>query len=209
MARVLTPRATAAAPIASLARPSYQAEPKYTRAAPIYQTSRLEWRPYTVRSGDTMQLIAEKRQVPLETLLKMNHDVSPDALVEGQRLQIPVGKLSPRDQEILAGIGPWTYRTYPVREGEKLEAIISKRNIKRQEVQDLNEGVDLDLLEAGQLIKLPANRYTVREQEMMSSFAPHEFFSKATHMHTGTAIASAALVLSAIAVWRTTKKDDY
>lgn len=27
-------------------------------------------------------------------------------------------------------------------------------------------------------------RYTVREQEMMSSFAPQEFFSKATHMHT-------------------------
>ena len=73
----------------------------------------------------------------------------------------------------------------------------------------------------------------------MSTFAPQEFFSQATHMHTvrktstdlshcllfvhcmvgvinilecmlqGTVIASLALVLSAIAVWRTTKKDDY
>lgn len=58
-------------------------------------------RPYTVRTGDTMRSIAEKRKVPLETLLKMNHDVSPDALVEGQRLQLPVGELSARDQEIL------------------------------------------------------------------------------------------------------------
>ena len=48
-----------------------------------------------------MHSIAEKRKVPLETLLKLNHDVSPDALVEGQRLQLPVGELSARDQEIL------------------------------------------------------------------------------------------------------------
>ncbi len=50
-----------------------------------------------------MRSIAEKRKVPLETLLKMNHDVSPDALTEGQRLQLPVGELSARDQEILVG----------------------------------------------------------------------------------------------------------
>ncbi len=61
----------------------------------------LQSRPYTVRTGDTMRSIAEKRKVPLETLLKMNHDVSPDALTEGQRLQLPVGELSVRDQEIL------------------------------------------------------------------------------------------------------------
>lgn len=62
-----------------------------------------------------MQLIAEKRKVPLETLLKMNHDVSPDALVEGQRLQIPVGELSSRDQEILVGPPLQVPHSQPVR----------------------------------------------------------------------------------------------
>mmetsp|Transcript_9088 Transcript_9088/g.27276 ORF Transcript_9088/g.27276 Transcript_9088/m.27276 type:complete len:127 (+) Transcript_9088:64-444(+) len=101
------------------AQPSIAAM-RMRRAMPVHELS-LQSRPYTVRTGDTMRSIAEKRKVPLETLLKMNHDVSPDALVEGQRLQLPVGELSARDQEILQGIGPWTYRTYPVRDGEKLE----------------------------------------------------------------------------------------
>lgn len=39
-----------------------------------------------------------------------------------------------------------------------LQAIISKRNIELSEVQDLNSGVDLNHLTAGQLLKLPANR---------------------------------------------------
>lgn len=38
------------------------------------------------------------------------------------------------------------------------QAIISKRNIQRHEVEELNPGVDLDRLSAGQLLKLPANR---------------------------------------------------
>lgn len=45
---------------------------------------------------------------------------SPDALTEGQTLLLPSGRLSARDKEILEGIGPWTYRTYPVRAGETL-----------------------------------------------------------------------------------------
>lgn len=40
--------------------------------------------------------------------------------MEGQTLLLPAGKLSARDKEILAGIGPWTYRTYPVRAGENI-----------------------------------------------------------------------------------------
>ena len=41
--------------------------------------------------------------------------------MEGQTLVLPAHKLSARDKEILAGIGPWSYRTYPVRAGETLE----------------------------------------------------------------------------------------
>ncbi len=82
-------------------------------------------RPYTVRKGDTLASIAAKREVPLEQLIKLNHNTSPDALVEGQTLLLPSGKLSARDKEILQGIGPWTYRTYPVRAGENLNVSLS------------------------------------------------------------------------------------
>lgn len=53
-------------------------------------------------------------------LTLMPCSTSPDALTEGQTLLLPSGRLSARDKEILEGIGPWTYRTYPVRAGETL-----------------------------------------------------------------------------------------
>ena len=59
-----------------------------------------------------------------------------------------------------------------------------------------------------QILKLPAGKYTVREQEMLSSFAPQEFFSNVTHMSKGTIIASAALLGAAIFIWRQ-KNDEY
>ena len=59
-----------------------------------------------------------------------------------------------------------------------------------------------------QILKLPAGKYTVREQEMLSSFAPQEFFSNVTHMSKGTVVASAALLGAAIFIWRQ-KNDEY
>ena len=78
--------------------------------------------------------------------MKLNHDVKPDCLVEGQTIVLPAGKLSARDKEILQGIGPGTYRTYPVRAGETIEDIISKRNISRRVVDQLNADANLDNL---------------------------------------------------------------
>ena len=71
-------------------------------------------------------------------------------LEEGQTIILPAGKLSVRDREILAGIGPGTYRTYPVRSGETIEDIISKRSVRRDEVDKLNKDINLDSL-AGRL----------------------------------------------------------
>ena len=46
----------------------------------------------------------------------------------------------------VAGIGPRSYRTYPVRSGESIEDIISKRGIAREEVDLLNPDVNLSRL---------------------------------------------------------------
>ena len=89
-------------------------------------------------------------ELNFEELVKLNHDVKPDMLEEGQTIILPAGKLSVRDREILAGIGPGTYRTYPVRSGETIEDIISKRSVRRDEVDKLNKDINLDSL-AGRL----------------------------------------------------------
>ena len=143
-----------------------------SRRPPVISAS-FKVRPYTVRKGDTLGSIAKKRGTPpradyltssqntdfdalstqtaeikFEELLALNHDMNPDSLVEGQTILLPGGKLSSRDREILAGIGPATYRTYPVREGEVLQDIMEKRNITGSEMEALNPGVNLDRLES-------------------------------------------------------------
>lgn len=167
-------------------------------------------RPYTVRKGDTLGSIAKKREIRFEELVALNHDMNPDSLVEGQTILLPGGKLSSRDREILAGIGPATYRTYPVREGEALQDIMEKRNITRSEMDALNPGIDLDHLSTDQVLKLPAGKYTVREREMMtgSGVLPTEFF------HVGSALGKTVLIALGVAaiysafLWRQKQEPD-
>eukprot|EP00878_Enallax_costatus_P000647 GHUV01000753.1.p1 GENE.GHUV01000753.1~~GHUV01000753.1.p1 ORF type:complete len:214 (+),score=39.95 GHUV01000753.1:213-854(+) len=135
-------------------------------------------RPYTARKGDTVKTIAQKRGLTVQQVLSMNPDVKPDAVEAGQTILLPAGTLSHRDREILEGIGA-VYRIYPVRKGESLTDIISKRNITRDEMTEFNPGVNIDKLKEGQLLKLPANKFTVREREMLigSGILPPEFFA--------------------------------
>jgi len=137
-------------------------------------------RPYTLREGDTLESIAKKRSLTVQEILGMNPDVNPDAVVEGKTILLPSGTLSSRDKEILDGIGTG-YRVYPVRKGENLEDIITKRKITKEEMEALNPGVNLNTLKENQLLKLPSNKFTVREREMLigSGILPAEFFTAA------------------------------
>eukprot|EP00882_Tetradesmus_deserticola_P001759 GHRQ01001889.1.p1 GENE.GHRQ01001889.1~~GHRQ01001889.1.p1 ORF type:complete len:214 (+),score=82.63 GHRQ01001889.1:584-1225(+) len=134
-------------------------------------------RPYTLRKDDTLKTIAQKRGLTVDQVISINPDVKPDVVAAGQTILLPAGTLSSRDREILGGIGT-VYRVYPVRKGETLTDIITKRNITRTEMSVLNSGVNLDKLKEGQLLKLPANKFTVREREMLigSGILPAEFF---------------------------------
>lgn len=85
-------------------------------------------------------------EIEVGQLTQLNHDRNPENLKEGQTILLPAGKLSHRDKDILAGIGSGNYRTYPVRQNETIDDIISKRNISRAEVDALNKGVNLSKL---------------------------------------------------------------
>jgi LysM repeat protein len=43
---------------------------------------------YTVKVGDTLGSIAETTGVPVETLLELNPDLDPQALVSGQKIKL-------------------------------------------------------------------------------------------------------------------------
>ncbi|CAL5220274.1 g2257 [Coccomyxa viridis] len=171
-------------------------------------TALLKVRPYTVRKGDTLDLIAEKREVSAKEIIALNHGMDPKNIEEKQTILIPAGKLSSRDKEILAGIGPRSYRTYPVRSGEDIEDIISKRGITREEVDALNPDVNLDRLSAAQVMKLPAGKYTVREREMLSGVAgaPESYFMPGNAFSNSIIVALVAGCL--YSAWLFKQKDE-
>jgi LysM repeat protein len=68
-----------ASPAPSPQRPAVTQPVRRARATP---------RSYVVRAGDTLTLIADKTGVSLETILRLNPDVDPNALQTGQRLTL-------------------------------------------------------------------------------------------------------------------------
>jgi LysM domain len=88
--------------------------------------------------------------ITTKELIALNHDINAKDLKAGQTIILPANKLSKRDKEILAGIGKGKYRTYPVRAGETISDIISKRKISRAEVDELNPDVNLNKLSGTQ-----------------------------------------------------------
>jgi LysM repeat protein len=64
-------------------------EPAQTTATPAgKKKQRKTPRTYTVKSGDTPSGIAEKVNVPLETILELNPDLDPQALTPGTKIKL-------------------------------------------------------------------------------------------------------------------------
>jgi hypothetical protein len=78
----------------------------------------------------------------LQEVMKLNHNMDPNNLKEGQTITLPIGKLSERDRQILDGMRAGNYRTYPVRKGEKLDDILAKRKITMEEWKALNPDIN-------------------------------------------------------------------
>jgi LysM repeat protein len=51
-------------------------------------TVKTKKRTYTVKSGDSLGLIAERTGIPVETLQQLNPELDPQALISGQKIQL-------------------------------------------------------------------------------------------------------------------------
>lgn len=169
---------------------------------------KLQVRPYTLRRGDTLSSIAEKRDMQLKRLIKLNHEIDPNNVGEGQTIVVPVGKLSDRDRLILDGMGQGRYRTYPIRKGEKLEEVLSKRGISMEEFEKLNPGVNPKKVPENYVVQLPRNKYTAREREMLiGAGAPAEWFVEDWGIF-GAGLGVGAAVFAAVSYFLNKAKDD-
>jgi LysM repeat protein len=93
----------------------------------------------TVRAGDTLEAIAQRQGVSLESLRQLNPQVQPERLAVGTVLQLPPP-------------GPIAV----VQAGDTLEAIAQRQGVSLAALLALNPGVQPERLAVGSVLKLPS-----------------------------------------------------
>jgi len=140
-------------------------------------------------------------------ILEMNKGIEGSTIRTGQTLLIPGNKLSLRDMSIISGLAPGQkVREYPLRKGEKVADVAAARGISMDEIKELN-GKRWKKLK---VIKLPADKYTVREQEMMTGVlgVPTEFFKTASAPANALFLGGVAVLGLAIGIFFYKKEGD-
>lgn len=99
---------------------------------------------YTVRSGDTIQSIANNLGINTDALLQYNGIIDPNRIFRGQVLRIPVGVVSP----------PSTHLVQP---GETLRWIAERYGVSEADIIAVNEISNTSRITVGQILNLPAN----------------------------------------------------
>lgn len=99
---------------------------------------------YTVRSGDTLWLLAQRYQTTVDAIKDLN-GLSSNILNIGQILKIPS-----------AGAAPLPYFEYTVRPGDTLWLLAQRYGTTVNAIKDLNQ-LNSDILNIGQVLRIPSN----------------------------------------------------
>ena len=157
---------------------------------------------YTVRRGDSFYLIAHRLGVPLKDLLEANSDINPARLMVGDVLCIPGAAAETPDTNITAPTTPDDTPAadmnapatpggetpdisfcpeidrYTVLQGETAADVQLKKDVNRHTLETANPDVNLDALQAGQVLCVPENQacppgntYTLDKDETMETTA--------------------------------------
>lgn len=106
---------------------------------------------YVIQSGDSFSKIANKLNISVSEIEKLNPNLDPRKLQIGQEINVP-DKVT---------------NTYIIKKGDTLSAIAKKLDVSLSELTKLNSGIDPSKLQIGQTINLP-------DKDKVSSFDKKE-----------------------------------
>ena len=111
---------------------------------------------YTVKSGDSLSLIAKNHSTTVTDLKSLNNLTS-DLIRIGQVLKVPAGSQAVPTPE--PAPAPAAAETYTVKSGDSLSLIAKNYNTTITDLKSLNN-LTSDLIKIGQVLKVPAGSQT-------------------------------------------------
>lgn len=111
---------------------------------------------YTVQSGDTLALIAERFNVTIEDLAAKNGILDPNNIFAGQKLELP----QPDERVTPAAPTGSDDEVYVVKAGDTLFAIAQELGVTVEDLADINEIADPSQLFVGRPLRIPERQIT-------------------------------------------------
>ena len=111
---------------------------------------------YTVQSGDTLQLIAERFNVTVEDLAAKNGILDPNNIFAGQKLELP----QPDERVTPPTLAGPEGEVYVVQAGDTLFAIAQELGVSVEDLADINDIADPSQLFVGRPLKIPERQTT-------------------------------------------------
>ncbi len=118
---------------------------------PASKSSEKKFTSHKVEQGQTLYSIAQKYEVPVEDIKKVNPELK-DGLKAGQTLLIPLLPKKPEESKPLANND---YRQHKVEAGETLYSLALKYGVAVQEIKKINPDLADEGLKAGSILFIP------------------------------------------------------
>ncbi len=105
---------------------------------------------YTIKSGDTLYLLAQRYNTTVDAIMKLNPGINPNNLQIGQKICIPGSGTTPPPTTCPSG----TF-AYTIKSGDTLYLLAIKYNTTVEAIMAANPGIDPMNLQIGQVICIP------------------------------------------------------